>query len=148
MFAKAPIGTDGTGIEAVTDSSRYFVIKIVDASTSHHAWVGLGFSERSDSFDMNVAIQDHLKFISFINDRRLGVGNNVVARPSGPIVDYSLKEGQKISIIMGGSGSVNSENELGSQDNNGSDLSKCMIIRNSSFNRPTSFISCECGTVA
>jgi hypothetical protein len=50
-----------TSVEACIDSSRYFVIKVVDPNTHQHAFVGLGFQERSYAFDMNIALQDHFK---------------------------------------------------------------------------------------
>ena len=47
-------------VEAVTDSSRYFVLKIV-ADNGRSAHIGMGFSDRADSFDMNVTLQDHFQ---------------------------------------------------------------------------------------
>lgn len=116
LFAQAPVEQyPGCVVEAVTDSSRYFVIRIEDGNgkslkqdffyihaftwsllktdTSYkqfrdnlsltmvklkwsltvyillsfifykgrHAFIGLGFADRGDSFDFNVALQDHFK---------------------------------------------------------------------------------------
>ena len=41
--------------QTVSDSSRYFVIAVDGAH------LGLGFADRSDSFDLNVSLQDHFK---------------------------------------------------------------------------------------
>uniref|UniRef100_A0A3Q1GF93 NECAP endocytosis associated 2 n=1 Tax=Acanthochromis polyacanthus TaxID=80966 RepID=A0A3Q1GF93_9TELE len=61
LFAQAPVEQyPGGVVEAVTDSSRYFVIRIEDGS-GRHAFIGLGFADRGDSFDFNVALQDHFK---------------------------------------------------------------------------------------
>ncbi|KAI8905492.1 adaptin ear-binding coat-associated protein 1 NECAP-1 [Gorgonomyces haynaldii] len=61
LFAKCPVDPNLTSVEPVSDSSRYFVIKIQDQASGKHAFVGLGFPERSWAFDMNVALQDHFK---------------------------------------------------------------------------------------
>ncbi|KAJ2993162.1 hypothetical protein HDV02_002602 [Globomyces sp. JEL0801] len=79
------------------DSSRYFVIKIVDGGTGQHAFVGLGFPERSYAFDMNVALQDHAKRVRGANE--ITTSSKLADLP--PPVDYSLKEGQKIQIKLG-----------------------------------------------
>ena len=44
----------------MSDSSRYFTLKIT-SDDGRNAFVGMGFGDRSDSFDMNVALQDHFK---------------------------------------------------------------------------------------
>lgn len=67
-------------IDAVVDSSRYFVIRIEDGS-GKKAYIGFGFVERTDSFDfskpttcttqyyrltrmsLDVALQDYTKFV-------------------------------------------------------------------------------------
>lgn len=61
LFAQCPIDAyPGVAVEAVSDSSRYFVLKIVsDAGKS--AFIGIGFSDRGDSFDLNVALSDYFK---------------------------------------------------------------------------------------
>ena len=61
LFAACPVDAyPGPAVEAVTDSSRYFVIKIVDES-GRSAYIGMGFSDRADSFDLNVTLQDHFQ---------------------------------------------------------------------------------------
>lgn len=63
FFGQCPIDTyPGNAIESVSDSSRYFVLKLVNEQTSRTAFVGIGFVDRSDSFDVQVALQDHFKY--------------------------------------------------------------------------------------
>ena len=42
-------------------TSRYMYVSVCVASQGRHAFVGLGFEDRGDSFDFNVALQDHFK---------------------------------------------------------------------------------------
>lgn len=42
----------------MTDSGRYFVLKIVNEQ-GRHAFIGIAFNERNDAFDFNVALQEH-----------------------------------------------------------------------------------------
>lgn len=86
----------GIAVETVSDSSRYFVLRIQDdngedlstlatpeyfltllkdlnpfssgLNVSYHlllagrsAFIGVGFGDRGDAFDFNVALQDHFK---------------------------------------------------------------------------------------
>jgi len=91
-FAKCPIAAyPGVALEAVTDSSRYFVVKILD-DAGRSAFIGLGFGDRSDSFDLNVALQDHFKWLKTSEE-------GGAADPS-PSLDLGFKEGQTIKINM------------------------------------------------
>ncbi|KAL8198245.1 UNVERIFIED_CONTAM: Adaptin ear-binding coat-associated protein 2 [Gekko kuhli] len=59
LFAQAPVDQfPGLAVEGVTDSSRYFVLRIEDGN-GRRAFIGLGFVDRGDAFDFNVALQDH-----------------------------------------------------------------------------------------
>ncbi|KAM3621145.1 uncharacterized protein V6R79_006706 [Siganus canaliculatus] len=97
LFAQAPVEQyPGLAVEAVTDSSRYFVIRIEDGN-GRHAFIGLGFADRGDSFDFNVALQDHFKWVKQEGElAKLGATES-----AAPKLDLSFKEGQTIKISIG-----------------------------------------------
>ena len=92
LFAQCPVESyPGIAVESVTDSSRYFVLRIRD-DNGRSAFIGLGFMDRGDSFDLNVALQDHFKWLK----------NEEAAKKAefttGPKLDLGFKEGQTIKI--------------------------------------------------
>merc|ERR1711874_261345 len=100
LFAACPIESyPGPAVEDVTDSSRYFVIKIVDES-GRSAYIGMGFADRSDSFDLNVALQDHFKGIKrdieIEKENDMTNSANGKAAEMGPKLNLAFKEGQTI----------------------------------------------------
>lgn len=112
LYAKAPIFELGTNeFEPVTDSSRYFVVKLRslpnksflgnflnfldDAGQS--AFVGIGFADRSDSFDLSVALQDHFKSVKKSEENAKNEANT-------PKLDLGFKEGQTITVNIGSVG--------------------------------------------
>ncbi|XP_061514446.1 NECAP-like protein CG9132 isoform X1 [Anopheles gambiae] len=94
LFANCPIESyPGVAIEAVSDSSRYFVLRIQDGN-GRTAFIGLGFGDRSDSFDMNVALQDHFKWVK--NEEKI---EKEKVEPKQQL-DLGFKEGETIKINM------------------------------------------------
>ena len=62
LFAECPLPNDApvaTAVEPVIDSSRYFVLRVVDETTGRHAFLGLGFRERDHASDFKLAVQEH-----------------------------------------------------------------------------------------
>jgi hypothetical protein len=51
VFARAPYDALKPCVESVLDSSRYFVIRVED--NGKKAYIGMGFAERTDSFDFS-----------------------------------------------------------------------------------------------
>ncbi|XP_052389481.1 adaptin ear-binding coat-associated protein 1 [Carassius gibelio] len=96
LFAQAPVQEfPGIAVETVGDSSRYFVLRIQDDS-GRSAFIGVGFGDRGDSFDFNVALQDHFKWVKQENEIKSSEGSD-----SGPKLDLGFKEGQTITLNIG-----------------------------------------------
>jgi hypothetical protein len=92
----------------VLDSSRYFVLRI--EHQGRHAFVGIGFNERftfvvcifvvvlktlrNHAFDFNVAVTDHKRDL----EREAEVVKIKQAAAMEPQIDFSFKEGEKITI--------------------------------------------------
>ena len=96
LFAACPIDAyPSPAVESVSDSARYFVIRIRDES-GRTAFIGIGFVDRSDSFDFNVALQDHFKYLK--KDEELAKAPPIEDEKK---LDLSFKEGQTIKINIG-----------------------------------------------
>ncbi|KZP01137.1 adaptin ear-binding coat-associated protein 1 NECAP-1 [Calocera viscosa TUFC12733] len=93
LFAQAPYDKTSAAVEAVLDSSRYFVLR-VEGEGGRKAYIGLGFEERAESFDFNVALQDYVKRAKAASDPT----SAIAAAVHDPPPDYSLKEGQTMTI--------------------------------------------------
>ncbi|XP_054721624.1 NECAP-like protein CG9132 [Uloborus diversus] len=96
LFAESPIDKyPGIAVEAVMDSSRYFVLRIEDVN-GRAAFIGIGFADRGDSFDLNVALQEHFKWLEKSEEIEKGLD----ASEGKPNLDLGFKEGQTITINM------------------------------------------------
>lgn len=122
LFAASPYDVSGSSVEAVLDSSRYFVLRVesVDPGSgkTRKAYIGMGFQDRSDAFDFNVALQDWTKRVKrqkaaaeaerWAREHPDEAAKQVEEEgpsphiPSGPKQDLSLKDGQTFSIKLPG----------------------------------------------
>lgn len=89
IFAVCPV-KEGA-VDRCVDSSRYFVLRIENAS-GRHMFIGVAFNERCDAFDFNTALEDSRREKEF--------EKNSATSYSGPSKDYSIKEGQKIHVAI------------------------------------------------
>ncbi|XP_034968252.2 adaptin ear-binding coat-associated protein 1 isoform X2 [Zootoca vivipara] len=97
LFAQAPIDQyPGIAVETVTDSSRYFVIRIQDGN-GRSAFIGIGFGDRGDAFDFNVSLQDHFKWVKQESE----ISKESQEFDSRPKLDLGFKEGQTIKLNIG-----------------------------------------------
>jgi hypothetical protein len=106
LFAKAPMDLFSNPtksvqhyIEAVVDSSRYFVLRFVDDKSTKSIHLGVGFRERDDALAFVEAANTYARDIKREREIEENAKNGVV-----PVFeDLSLKEGAKIAINIGGS---------------------------------------------
>lgn len=104
LFAECPVEDyPSVAIEQVLDSSRYFVIRIRDEG-GRNAFIGIGFADRGDSFDLLVAIQDHFKHVKREEKQATEASEEAQDSLSGnedrPKLDLSLKHGETIKLNL------------------------------------------------
>lgn len=93
VYAVCPIEIyPGPAVQSVADSSRYFVIKVVENAGGKGVHLGLGFADRSDSFDLNIALHNHFNGI-----QKEEIIEQEKDEPQEKL-DLSLKEGETIKV--------------------------------------------------
>ncbi|PHH77449.1 hypothetical protein CDD82_3502 [Ophiocordyceps australis] len=98
LFAAVPYVAPAA-VEPVIDSSRFFAVTVRDPSNpGRRAVLGIGFEDRSDSFDFSVALQAARRSLGW--DAAGGEAAASSQRPAAAAEakDYSLKEGETITI--------------------------------------------------
>ncbi|XP_009138948.1 uncharacterized protein At1g03900 [Brassica rapa] len=85
-------------VEAVIDSSRYFVLRVEEniGGRVRHAFIGLGFRERTEAYDVQAALHDHMKYL---NKKKTAEEMEQHFQNTSS-VDYSLKEGETIVLQL------------------------------------------------
>ncbi|KAF2873352.1 hypothetical protein BDV95DRAFT_566804 [Massariosphaeria phaeospora] len=102
LFAAAPYTSPNT-VEQALDSSRFFAVTVV--GEGRKAILGMGFEERSEAFDFSIALQDARRVLGFEPNPNSAQGGGR-GKPKKEVEevkrDFSLKEGETISINLGG----------------------------------------------
>ncbi|KAF2204657.1 adaptin ear-binding coat-associated protein 1 NECAP-1 [Delitschia confertaspora ATCC 74209] len=102
LFAAAPYTSPNT-VEQALDSSRFFAITVM--GDGRKAILGMGFEERSEAFDFSIALQDARRVLgmeaSGAAGRKPGEKKKEVEEVKR---DFSLKEGETITVNFGGRG--------------------------------------------
>jgi adaptin ear-binding coat-associated protein 1/2 len=108
LFAAAPYAHP-SAVEQANDSSRFFAVRVVGAG-GQKATLGIGFEERPEAFDFGVTLQDVRRTLGIeagggaaaTGGKRGGPAAKAAAEE--PKRDLSLKEGEMITISIGGKG--------------------------------------------
>uniref|UniRef100_A0A6G1SKK2 Adaptin ear-binding coat-associated protein 1 n=1 Tax=Aceria tosichella TaxID=561515 RepID=A0A6G1SKK2_9ACAR len=99
LYCQAPIlAFPGPQLQAVSDSRRYFVVKVV-SDTGRTALIGIGFADGADSFDLTVALQDHFASLGKETELKLDDENR-------PKLDLTLKGDIRVNLNIGGTKST------------------------------------------
>lgn len=94
IFAVCPV-KEGA-VDRCVDSSRYFVLRVENASNGKHMFVGMAFNERNDAFDFNTSLEDSKREkIAEVEAQKAAA--RYLAEPAK---DYSIKEGEKLHIAV------------------------------------------------
>uniref|UniRef100_A0A7C9A5B8 NECAP PHear domain-containing protein n=1 Tax=Opuntia streptacantha TaxID=393608 RepID=A0A7C9A5B8_OPUST len=85
-------------VEAVIDSSRYFVLRIEEniGGRLRHAFIGIGFRERPQAYDFQAALHDHMKYL----DKKKTAEEMEQQFQNSSTVDYSLKDGETLVLQL------------------------------------------------
>lgn len=108
LFAAAPYTVPAV-VEQVLDSSRFFAVR-VQGEGGRKAVLGIGFEERTDAFDFSVALQEARKALGLdVSSDGAGGGKRApkVPEKAPEKKDFSLKEGETITVNIGGRGRRN-----------------------------------------
>ena len=97
LFAAAPY-TSAAIVESVLDSSRFFAVTVKDPN-GRKAVLGIGFEERSEAFDLGVALQEARKALGWDAPAQ---AKGLAEQKKEEVKDYSLKEGETITVNLGG----------------------------------------------
>lgn len=106
LFAAAPY-TSAAVVQSAQDSSRFFAIR-VQGEGGRKATLGIGFEERAEAFDFGVVLGDLRKGMGMERGTQQQ-GGRAKAESEEVKKDFSLKEGEKIQIHIGGKGSRKAE---------------------------------------
>jgi len=108
LFAEAPLPPHlpvAACVEPAVDSSRYYVLRLVDATSGQYAFLGLGFATRDESSDFRGALAE----LSGGRERSREARRRRLAReaapeegapPPPPARDFALAEGAKITLSV------------------------------------------------
>ncbi|XP_010052582.2 uncharacterized protein At1g03900 [Eucalyptus grandis] len=85
-------------VEAVIDSSRYFVLRIEEniGGRMRHAFIGIGFRERTEAYDFQAALHDHMKYL----DKKKTAEEMEQQYQHKSSGDFSLKEGETLKLQL------------------------------------------------
>jgi len=101
LFAASPYASEAA-VQPAQDSSRFFAVRVVGEG-GMKATLGIGFEDRSEAFDFGIALGEARKVLGWA-DKEAKANAKGAGDKSEVFRDFSLKEGEKIHIQVGGKG--------------------------------------------
>eukprot|EP00549_Striatella_unipunctata_P005767 CAMPEP_0118707398 /NCGR_PEP_ID=MMETSP0800-20121206/21185_1 /TAXON_ID=210618 ORGANISM="Striatella unipunctata, Strain CCMP2910" /NCGR_SAMPLE_ID=MMETSP0800 /ASSEMBLY_ACC=CAM_ASM_000638 /LENGTH=276 /DNA_ID=CAMNT_0006610227 /DNA_START=10 /DNA_END=840 /DNA_ORIENTATION=- len=95
-------------VETVADSSRYFVIRILDLKTGREAQVGMGFRERADATNFRMSLQEYERALTREKKGEAAAKERELTSSLGKL---GLKDGEKLNIKLPGGGGGSKKRE-------------------------------------
>ncbi|GLT94006.1 hypothetical protein SLE2022_117690 [Rubroshorea leprosula] len=97
-------------VEPVIDSSRYFVLRVEEniGGRVRHAFIGIGFRERTEAYDFQASLHDHMKYL---NKKRTAEEMEQQFQNTSS-VDYSLKEGETLVLQIKTKGGSSAKSKI------------------------------------
>lgn len=95
-----------TVVEPVVDSSRYFALRIEDPVSKRHAFIGIGFRERTEASDFNAALYEHTQYLRRKKEAlemRAAYESSAESAEGAASTsqsDFSLKPGETITLKL------------------------------------------------
>lgn len=86
-------------VEDVVDSSRYFVVRIIDERSGREARIGFGFRDREEATDFRESLNYFVKSL-----KREEEAAEAIHHAEDLAANLSLQEGEKIHINLGNKG--------------------------------------------
>ncbi|XP_071725317.1 uncharacterized protein [Rutidosis leptorrhynchoides] len=114
-------------VESAIDSSRYFVLRVEEniGGRVRHAFIGLGFRERTEAYDFQAALHDHMKYL---NKMKTAEEMEQQYHKNTSSVNYSLKDGETLKL------------QIKNPSQSGSSLKSKLEKKSSSHNDPVILI--------
>jgi len=141
-------------VEPVTDSSRYFAMRISDEQTGREAHVGMGFRERNDALSFKMSLQEYenimrkeAKVQSMLDSANVnssteivghadeistlaqGEGTGISTESIAAVSRLSLKEGEKIHVNIKGTSGASLKNRSKKGQHDGGSMKPPMLLR-------------------
>ncbi|ORX65637.1 adaptin ear-binding coat-associated protein 1 NECAP-1 [Linderina pennispora] len=95
LFAACPVDPKGLAVEQGAGLES-------DEATGSKMYIGIGFLDRSEAFDFNVALEDFRRSLVPAETGGSGNASGATALAAEPKLDFSLKPDQKITVKMAG----------------------------------------------